>query len=309
MQKEFSKTSKIRKFILAVVEVIFLFAVFVNGAGAADGSAKKIVIGAKPFAENQIVAKLYQYALEEHGFTVEFVTGLDNTVIWTALENGDIDLYPEYTNTGIANVLKLSPIFDPDEAYRVAKTQYKEKLNIVWLEPSTINNTYCLVVPKKVADKLGLADISDVQVHAGELVAVQGGVNWEERADHLQAMEAGYGKFEFKERKTFDAGLKYVILLNGQGDVTMGYTTDPQLEDSNLVTLTDSKGIWPPYHLTPIIRQDKLTQYPEIENILNNITRKLETQATIKLSASVVLRHEEYDEVAKEFYEKNFAGK
>jgi osmoprotectant transport system substrate-binding protein len=309
MQKKFGKTNKIKSSILTAIAAIFLFSVFVNGAIAADKSAKKIIIGSKPFAENQIIAKLYQYALEENGFTVEFVAGLDNNIIWTALENGDIDFYPEYTNTGIVNVLKLPPILDPDEAYRTVKAQYKEKLGIFWLEPSTINNTYALVVPKKIADKLNIADIADVQTHAKELTAIQQGVDWEVRPDHLKAMEAGYGKFEFKERKTFEAGLRYSILLNGQGDVTMGYTTDPQLEDPNLVTLTDSKHIWPPYHLAPIIRQDKLTQYPEIENIINNVTKKLDAKAIIKLSADVVLRHEEYDEVAKTFYEKTLANK
>ncbi|MDR1732912.1 MAG: hypothetical protein LBR61_12560 [Synergistaceae bacterium] len=308
MRKNAGSIRAVRGFIFAAA-LVFLSAVFAGGADAAEGGAKKVIIASKGFAENQIVAKLYQYALEEKGFTVEFIDNLDNTVLWTAIEKGDIDLYPEYTNTGITNVLKLAPIYDSDEAYRVAKEKYKEKFNIVWLQPSNINNTYCLVVPKKIADKLGLADISDVQKHAKELRAVQGGTDWTERADHLQAMEKGYGKFEFKSRKSFDSGLKYSILLNDQGDVTMGYTTDPQLEDPNLVTLTDSRQIWPPYYLTPIIRQEKLSQYPEIENILDRVTAQLQPKAVIGLSADVVLRHEEYEDVAKDFYAKTLAGK
>ncbi|MDR1875231.1 MAG: hypothetical protein LBQ90_09520 [Synergistaceae bacterium] len=306
MKKDFGNAHAGHIFAVAAV---LLFAVFVNTAGAADGSAKKITVGSKGFAENNIIAKLYQYALEENGFTVEFVTNLDNAVLYAAIEKGDIDLYPEYTNTGITNVLKITPIYDPDEAYRVVKEQYKEKLDIVWLQPSTINNTYCLVVARSAADKLGLVDIADAQKHAKQLRAVQGGSNWRERADHLPAMEKGYGAFEFKDRKIYDSGLKYSILLAGQGDLTMGYTTDPQLENPNLVTLTDSRQIWPPYYLAPIIRQDKLTQYPEIEGIVNRITSQLQTKTVIGLSADVVLRHEEYEDVAKDFYEKTFAGK
>jgi osmoprotectant transport system substrate-binding protein len=277
-------------------------------AGGSDNSQKTITVGSKGFAENQIVAKCIQFALEEKGYKVEFIDKLDGEVLQKAIETGTIDLYPEYTNTGIVSILKLDPIFDTDEAYRVAKEKYKEKYNIVWLEPSNINDTYCLVLSKKASEKYGIKTISELQAKAENIRAAQAS-SWEDRPDHLPALEAKYGKFNFKDKKIYDGGLKYQVLLNDQGDLTLGYTTDPQLEDGNLVTLQDDKQVWPPYYLVPIIKQEALDKYPEVEAIINGITKHLDTETIIKLSADVVIRHEEFTDVAEKYYKEQLAGK
>jgi osmoprotectant transport system substrate-binding protein len=261
---------------------------------------KKLAVGSKGFAENQIVSKLFQLALEDRGFKVESIDNLDGEVLQQAIETGKIDLYPEYTNTGIVSILKLDPIFDTEEAYRTVKAQYKERFNIVWLEPSSINNTYCLVLARETADRLGIRNISQLQKNA-EAIRVAG-AGWEERPDHLPAMRAAYGDFNFKSMTLYSGILKYQVLVSGEEDLTLGYTTDPQLENEKLLVLEDDKLIWPPYNLTPIVKQETLDKYPEIAEILNQVTRKLDTSTMIRLSAAVSLQHEEVEDVAKEFY-------
>jgi len=95
------------------------------------------------------------------------------------------------------------------------------------------------------------------------------------------------------------------VLLSDEGDVTIGYTTDPDLIDENLVSLEDDKAIWPPYHLVPIVKGETLAQYPDIEGIINAITKTLDTHRMIALNAQVVVEQEEVEDVAREFYEAN----
>jgi osmoprotectant transport system substrate-binding protein len=269
--------------------------------GSKKQEEKKVTVGSKGFAENQIVSKLLQLALEDNGFKVDFIDNLDGEVLQGAIETGKIDLYPEYTNTGIVSILKMDPIFNTDEAYRTVKEKYKEKYNIIWLEPSSINNTYCLVLARETADRLGIRNISQLQAHAGEIRVA--GAGWEERPDHLPAMRAAYGEFNFKSMTLYSGILKYQVLAGGQEDLTLGYTTDPQLESEKLLVLEDDKVIWPPYNLTPIVRQETLDKYPEIAEILNKVTRSLDTNTMVRLSAAVSIQHEEFEDVAKEFYQ------
>ncbi|MDR3365195.1 MAG: glycine/betaine ABC transporter substrate-binding protein [Clostridiales Family XIII bacterium] len=269
--------------------------------GAGD---KSITVGSKNFAENQIVARIIQYALEDSGYKVSYIDNLEGDVLQAAIETGEIDLYPEYTNTGLTRILHLDPIFDTQEAYDTVKEKYAETYNIKWLEPSSVNNTYTLVVSKKTADGLGLKTFSDLQAVSGEIRAAQGW-DWNDRPDILPALEATYGPFNFKDATIYSGKLTYQVLLSDEGDLTIGYTTDPELEDENLVSLADDKQVWPPYNLVPIVKQEALDKYPDIEDIINKITKTLSTEKQIQLNADVVTRHEEVEDVARAYYEEN----
>jgi osmoprotectant transport system substrate-binding protein len=288
--------------------LLAVFLLTAMSAAHAAAESKSVTVGAKAFAENQIVGKLFQYALEDNGFTVKYIPDLENAVLQKALESGDVDICPEYTNTGIVGILKLAPVFDPDEAYRVVKDEYEKRFNIVWLKQSNINNTYCFVLTKKASDAYGIKTISDLQANAQNIRAAKHNT-WRDRPDQLPALEAAYGAFNFKDEAIYDGGLKYQVLLNDNGDLLLGYTTDPQLEDKKLVSLEDDKHVWPPYYLAPIVRKDTLEKYPEIENILNSVVEKLDPDSIIKLSANVVLRHEEYPDVAAKYYKEVVSAK
>jgi osmoprotectant transport system substrate-binding protein len=300
-------TIRVRTLALTAMILILAGAVFLSGCSGASSEKKEIKVGAKGFAENQIVSRLIQYALEDNGFAVEYIENLDGDVLQTAITTGEIDLYPEYTNTGLVTILKLPPVFDTDEAYRLVKEKFKETYNIVWLAPSGVNDTYCFVLSKKTADRFGISNISQLQTNITEIRAAQGW-DWENREDLIPALEAKYGKFNFKDTTIYNGLLVYQILLNDEGDLTIGNTTDPQLEDENLVVLEDDKQVWPPYNLAPIVRQEALDKYPEIEDIINDVSGKLDTVTMISLNAGVILRHEEVVDVARAFYDEVIKG-
>ena len=294
-----------RASLIGLLLAVFLFAA--SPARSADGG-KSVTVAAKAFAENQIIGKLFQYALEDNGFTVKYIPYLENAVLQGALESGEADICPEYTNTGIVSILKLKPVFEPDEAYRVVKREYEKRFNIIWLNQSSINNTYCFVLTKKASDAYGIKTISDLQANAKNIRAAKHNT-WRDRPDQLPALEAAYGVFNFKDDTIYDGVLKYQVLLNDRGDLLLGYTTDAQLEDKRLVALEDDKHVWPPYYLAPIVRKEALDKYPEIEGILNSVVEKLDSDSIIKLSANVVLRHEEYPDVAAKYYKEVISAK
>jgi osmoprotectant transport system substrate-binding protein len=295
------KTGRIIQLVVFAAGIITL-GIMLFGCKSSTKDEKKIVVGAKSFVENQIVAKIIQYALDEKGFKTGYIKDLDHNILQASLLSGEIDVYPEYTNTGIIKILKQPPVFNTAEAYRFVKDEYKKQFNISWLEPSKVNNTYCLVLSRRTADRLGITTISQLQAKAVEIRAAQGW-DWATVPDLLPALEERYGPFGFKDRRLFDGLLVYQVVKAGEADLLLGNTTDPQLADKgNYVVLVDDKSVWPDYALVPVIRQQALDKYPELEALINSISSSLDTDAMIRLNARVIIDHEEVEDVAKDFY-------
>ncbi|GHU43265.1 glycine/betaine ABC transporter substrate-binding protein [Clostridia bacterium] len=260
-----------------------------------------IRIGSKNFTENLIVAELYALALEDKGYTVDRKFNLASSAVHTALVNNDIDLYPEYTGTGLLSVLQHDLLTDPDEVYTTVKDEYKSKFNLVWLDYAPANDGQGLVITKKASDEYGIKTISDLQKNADKIrFASQG--EFDERDDGIPALEKTYGKFNFKSSKIYDNALKYQVLSNDEADVAPAYTTEGALTDDQYVLLTDDKQVWPPYNLAPVVRQELLDTYPQIADILNAVDKDLTTEKITKLNAEVDLDKKEYEEVAGEFF-------
>lgn len=274
------------------------------GSSSASDVKKTISVGSKGFTESYVISEIISLALEDKGFTVDRQFGISTAPLNEAITTGKLDVYPEYTGTG-AVLLGKKPSTDPDEVYKLVRDEYKSKYNVVWLKPSVINNSNCVVIRKDTSDKLGITNLSALQAHAKELKFGDHG-GWSERADNLPTMNKLYGDFSFKEIITIDGGLRYEVLANGNIDVTPGFTTDPQLlKKGDFVVLEEDKRVWPPYYLTPVIRQEVLDKYPEAEAILNKIFSSLEYDSFVSLLSRVDIDKEDYETVAKEYFEKN----
>ena len=272
--------------------------------GCESTSNKKVVIGSKNFTENEIVAEIYALALEDAGFEVERNFDISSSVVHEAITNKEIDLYPEYTGTGLLSVLKESATTgqSEQEVYDIVKKEYNEKYNITWLNYSPANDGQALVIRTAVAKKYNIYTISDLQQHASELRFVSQG-EFDEREDGLPALAAVYGEFNWKSSKVYDNSLKYEILSKDEGDVCPAGPTEGNLVQKKYTLLKDDKGVWPPYNIAPIVRNKVLKKYPEIKKVLNKISPKITTKAITKLNAKVDVDKEEYTDVAKEFYD------
>lgn len=273
-----------------------------NGAASAEEAKGKIVIGSKDFTENEIVAEIYALALEDAGYTVERKMNIASSVIHTSITNGEIDLYPEYTGTGLISILKMDALTDQDEVYNAVKDAYKEQFNIIWLDYAQANDGQGIFISKKASDEYGIKTISDLQANADKIrFASQG--EFDEREDGIPGLEKVYGPFNWKSSKIYDNGLKYQVVENDEADASPAYTTEGRLvETDKFVLLEDDKHVWPPYNIAPIIRGSVLEANPEIAEILNKLAPALDTETVTALNAKVDIEKEEYEDVAAEFF-------
>lgn len=272
---------------------------------SADGAqeAGTIIIGSKDFTENEIVAEIYALALEDAGFTVERRMNIASSVIHTSLVNKEVELYPEYTGTGLLSILQMDLITDPDQVYETVKAAYEEQFGVTWLDYAPANDGQGIFVSRKVSDEYGITTISDLQAHAADIrFASQG--EFDEREDGIPGLEKVYGPFAWKSSKVYDNGLKYQVVENDEADAAPAYTTEGRLvETDKFVLLEDDKQVWPPYNIAPVVRDEVLEAYPQIAEILNPISASLDTETVTALNAQVDIDQEEYEDVALDFYE------
>lgn len=282
-----------------------------NGSGAgANGSASSdsesgglIRVGSKDFTENEIVAEIYALALEDAGYEVERIFDISSALIHESITNDEIDIYPEYTGTGLIAVLGEQPLTDPDAVYDEVSREYEKQFDLIWLDYSAANDGQGLVIRTAAAEQYGIETISDLQKHATELrFASQG--EFDEREDGIPALEDMYGAFDWKSSKVYDNALKYEVLANDEADVAPAYTTEGRLTDEQFTLLTDDKQVWPPYNLAPVVQAGVLAQHSDIRDILNKVSAAFTTENITALNAKVDLDGEEYEDVAKEFYEE-----
>ena len=294
------------KKLLALTLAAVLSATLLAGCGsapAADGGDKgTIVVGSKDFTENEVVAEIYALALEDAGYTVERKMDIASSMIHTSIVNDEIDLYPEYTGTGLISILKLGAMTDPDQVYDTVKAAYEDQFQITWLDYAQANDGQGLFISKRASDEYGITTISDLQANAEHLrFASQG--EFDQREDGIPGLEDLYGPFLWKSSKVYDNGLKYEVVDQDEADVAPAYTTEGRLvETDKFVLLEDDKGMWPPYNLAPVVRDEVLAEYPDIADILNAISATLDTETVTALNAKVDIDKEDYADVAADYF-------
>lgn len=289
--------------------ILILICIAAAGCGRTDsGSRKKIIVGSKSFTESNLLAEIYSLALEDAGYQVERKFNIAGSIIHQAITSNEIDLYPEYTGTALLSVLNGPVMTGEEEVYRYVSKEYEDKYNLRWLEPSPLNDGQGLVIWTETALHYGIKSLSDLQKNADKIrFASQG--DFDEREDGLPALEAVYGPFLFASSTVYDDSLKYDVLKNGRADVAVAYTTEGVLDSSEFTLLEEDKKVWPPYHAAPVVRKEILEEYPDMEQVLNDISGKLTTEEIIKLNRRVDIDKEEMEETALDYYNSSIKDK
>jgi len=259
-----------------------------EGTGAAPNGPIKI--GSKDFTEAILVAELYAQVLERAGFTVERKFNLGATPIaHEALRKGDIDLYPEYTSTGLQEVLKDTNRYaDAAAIVDAVRKGYEEQFQLTWLNASPFNNTNVFATTPAIAQQYGLKTISDLAAKAPEL-RLGGPAEFPDRVD-TQGLNEAYGGFvpTFKEFQPLGTGaLRYDALKNGDVDVIVAFGTDGRIAGDKLVVLQDDKSFYPIYNIAPVVRMDTLSNNPGIADTLNAVAPLLTDQVMAGLNYQV----------------------
>lgn len=268
---------------------------------AGKNSGNAIRVGSKNFTEAIVVAEIYAQALEAAGMQVERKFNLGSTQIaMAALRRGDIDLYPEYTGTGLIDVLHKPPMRDANALYATVKDAFAKQFNLTWLDPSPMNDSQGLATTAAISQKYKIRTLSQLSAAAPQLRL--GSIpEFLSRADALPGLQKFYGGFHFKDVKTYDIGLKYKALESGAADVVTAFTTDAQIGAAHLVVLQDDKHFWPEYHIAPVVRNDALKKFPKIAPALNAIAPKLTDQVVRSLNAAVDIEKQEAGDAASTF--------
>ena len=284
---------------------LFVCAAFFTVACAGNGSSDIIRVGSKDFTEQLILGEMYALVLEDAGYQVERKLNLGGTpVAQAALESGEIDLYPEYTGTGLLTVLKAEVDSDPAAVYETVSTQYQEQFNLVWLEPSPMNNTQALAMTQEKSSELGITTISDFAAQAGNLTLI-GPPEFEVREDGLPGLQAAYGNFQLNSYKAVDAGLRYKGLVDGEADVAVAFGTDGEISAFELVVLEDDQQLFPPYQVAPVVRQEVLDANPEVRDILNGLAPLITDKVMQSLNYQVTGEAQEPEVVAQQFLQES----
>jgi len=267
---------------------------------AAPASAQQpFRVGSKNFTEQFVLAELYAQALEANGIKVERKLNLGGTLIaHKALEEKQIDFYPEYTGTILLAVMKQEPMTDQKAVYDKVKADYAAR-GLVVLNEAPVNNTYNMVVRPETAAQYKLETLTDLATVAKQL-KLGAGPEFRDRKDGLPGLKAKYG-MEFKEDLQMAIGLRYQALANKQIDVVNGYATDGMISALKLKRLKDDKNLWPPYYVVPVVRKDALDANPKIADVLNRVSAMLSEATMAELNYRVDGDKMEPRDVAQDF--------
>ena len=267
-------------------------------------AAPLLRIGSKNFTEQLVVAELFAQGLERAGARVERRVNLGGTAIaQAALLSGEIDLYPEYTGTGLGVVLKQPPVGSAAEVLAKVRAGYQAQFNLTWLDPSGIDNGNALLLLPRTAQRLGLATLSDLARAAPQLTLAAGN-EFADRADGLPGLKRVYG-MEFRRFRQFAAlGLRYAALQHGQADVVNAYATDWQIAVGGYSVMADDKQLWPPYQLAAVVRNQALRDWPGLAAPLLAIGATLDNPVMQALNRQVDQDGEEPREVAARFLKR-----
>lgn len=280
----------------------FIFATLCAALGAQAQSV--VVVGGKAFTEQVLMTEMTVQLLQAKGFKPERKAGMGSAALRSAQENGQIDVYWEYTGTSLVTYNKVTDKLSAADTYKKVKELDAAK-GLVWLNASAANNTYALAMRRDDAAKRGISTISDlakaVQANAGKL-SFACNSEFYARADGLKPLQESYG-FDFgrEQIKRMDSGLTYQALRDSQVEVALVFATDGRVPAFNFVILKDDKGFFAPYALTPVIRKEVLDKNPKIAEPLNALSAKLSDAVMGKLNAAVDVEKKSVEDVARGF--------
>lgn len=290
---------------IKITTIFLIIIILLTNAAGCTGSNEEnleIRVGGKNFTEQYIMAEMFSILIEENtDLNTTLQTNLASTVLFEAIKADEVDLYLEYTGTGLIN-LGMEPLTDPDEVYKIVKTEYDKQFNIRWMQPYGFNNTYAMMVTRETANQYGLETVSDLAEVAHEMV-LGGSYVFTERADGYPGLSKHYD-FKFDVVKGLDPSLMYQALIEGSVDVISGFATEGRIVAFDLVSLIDDKQFFPPYDATVIVRGEVLEKYPELEELLNRLANRIDDNKMAELNASVDLDKREPADVAREFLEE-----
>ena len=300
----FSATSFIAKPLIAACTVA---AISLSQASANE----PIVVSSKIDTEGSVLGELIIQTLERHDIPTENRLQLGGTsVVRTALEAGEIDLYPEYTGNGAFFFdMADSPVWnDAEQAYQTVRERDAEQ-GLIWLQPASANNTWAMSIREDVAAENALVNLEDLAAYLanGGEFKFAASAEFVESAQALPAFQDAYG-FELSDAQLLvlsggntAATMRAAAQQTSGVNAAMTYGTDGGLSALGLMVLEDTKGVQPVYQPAPVVRESVLETYPDIEALLNEVFASLDLVTLQTLNADVAVNGLSPAQVASDY--------
>jgi glycine betaine/choline ABC-type transport system substrate-binding protein len=281
---------KILSLVLLTIILLFLLLFFFKTQGK-----KTLTIGTKNNTEQQILGEIFAQLIEKStDLQVIRRFNLDGTTIaFNALNSGTIDVYYEYTGTALLHILK-EPLQQGD-LYPYVKEAFERKYGIIWKQPLGFSNKYVLITHKNS----GIKAIDEIESH--HKISYDPEFSIREEAIILKKYNPN-----ITPSKLMDQLILYYSLHNGSTDVISGVSTSAQLVNPDLVILKDRQSLLPSYDVAPLIRQERLEKYPELEQIFETLSGAFSVEEMQELIYKVEFEGMEISELATELIDRKF---
>lgn len=291
--------------ILGAILVLFL----ISGCslpGLASTTKQTVKIGTLATSESEIMANMLALMIErETDLDTELVTDLGSSIVQhQGMMRGDLDITStRYTGTDISGALGMDPVTDPDKARKIVRREFPKQFDQTWEDSYGFENSYSVAVTEKFAEEHDIETVSDLEPYADKL---RFGVDnaWVNRkGDGYDGFKQTY--FPFNEVYPMNTGLVYQAAASGHMDVVLAYSSDGRIKEFDLKVLKDDKHFFPPYDASPVIRNDVLEKYPQLENITKKLAGTISTEKMQELNYQADVELMSPKEVAKQFLEEN----
>jgi glycine betaine/choline ABC-type transport system substrate-binding protein len=267
--------------------------------------SNRIVIGSKNFTESLLLGELLAQQIESHTrLKVERRFYLQGTFICQqAILAGRIDIYPEYTGTAMAAILKQNPTGDEQNVYQQLKSEYERRFALTLGPAFGFNDSFAIEIRGTDARRLQLKTLSQAAAYTPHWRAGFG-YEFMERSDGYRGLEASYGLRFAEAPRVMDLGLLARALHDHQIDLAAGNATDGLIPALDLFVLQDDHHYFPRYDAMPVIREQALREHPEINAPIHQLSNQINDEEMRRLNYAVDGQHREAAAVVHEFLHK-----
>ncbi len=269
-----------------------------------DNNGVELTVGSKNFTEQFILGEIYAQAFEAAGYDVKTDLNLGSEQIaLRALEDGEISGYPEYTSTALTSFFDVAPeevSNDAQAAVDETQQQFADQ-GLVAFNPTPMNSANAVGLLTSTAEELGVSTISDLEGQSEDLT-LYGSPECRQRIDCLVGLEENYG-LAFAEFVPVDIALRYEVLDKGEADLSILFTTDAQLSESDeYTTLEDDQGVFPAGNVTFVASQEAVDEAgPDLQETAELVQGNLTNEVMQELNARVDLDKEDPADVARDY--------
>ncbi|QQK80150.1 glycine/betaine ABC transporter substrate-binding protein [Salicibibacter cibi] len=266
-----------------------------------------INFGTQQYTDPKILAHIVEGIVEDRTeYNVEITKDINaSPQVITSLEQGEFDIATLYSGEVYNNHFDgVEFTTDAEETFRQAQEGFEEHFNFTWYDKIGYTNNYVLAVNENVANEHNPEQIEDLEAYADQLNLGTDNTWLEREGDGYRDFQETYD-FSFNDERGMNVRLMYEAVENDELDVVTGHSVDPQIIELNMKTLEDNKDFFPSFEGAFVANNDMVEEYPEVDEILQELQDSIDTETMTELIYEVDLEGRSEEEVAYEWLEKN----